>query len=37
MIIVTNVNIVCVDDWKAEKVIIAINVNSVHVDDWAAE
>ena len=37
MIIASNVNSVCVDDWRIEWAIIASNVNSVCVDDWTAE
>ena len=37
MIIASNVNSVCVDDWTVEWVIIASNVNSVCVDDWTVE
>ena len=37
MIIASNVNSVCVDDWTVERAIIASNVNSVPADDWTVE
>ena len=37
MIIGSNVNSVCVDDWTVESEIMGCNVNSVGVDDWTVD